>query len=654
MNGIKLRRPDTVLLCVALPLMLLFCVSIWLVQGSLPLETVHSETGVWDLRNVDFSAVNVRFSGKVEYFPNELLTPQEFEARQGEAEIVDTYDHPAPYGTSRIRLLVPPGVSYVVSESSPLASDRVYINGAWIEDIGSPGTSGGTTVEGDVLFYYTVAPEEGVIEIVQQVSNFAHRKNESQAGYVVGSVPLMRAFVSRYYVVAALLAGCFAALFLVHLTLWFLFRGYRANLYFSLFCLTWVFRASVTGPKLVTAVFPGFSWFGAFAVEYCTVAVATVLYVLIFHSMFPGVVQRWFLAALSAASGLFLACHFVLDSLTISRLLIYYQAVMGGAIVYILARAAWKIRRVTLPQGLFLFGGLCMMYAAVRDILFYRDVFIPPYGAYANAPLAETGLLLFVFLQMTAVFLGTIREMDAVRVKEQKLLAENAALDRVNKLRSDLMDTLSHELRTPLAVMMGYAELAVKELRLKGADEETTADLDTIASEAARLATLVEETRSLSLSRDAAAHGRPFFPGEVIRQTVRLYQPILERRNTALSLELQPGLPQVYGSPDELTQVLFNLLSNAGKHTVGGTVSVAAECGGDTITVTVADNGSGIPPEFLPHAFEKYAHGDLDGTGLGLALCKEIVEGHGGKIQIKSELGAGTSVVFTMPAYKEE
>lgn len=86
-------------------------------------------------------------------------------------------------------------------------------------------------------------------------------------------------------------------------------------------------------------------------------------------------------------------------------------------------------------------------------------------------------LLLFVFLQMTAVFIGTIREMDTVRLKEQKLLAENAALERLGRLRADLLDTLSHELRTPLAVMMGYAELAVKELRIKGLGDEINGGL---------------------------------------------------------------------------------------------------------------------------------------------------------------------------------
>lgn len=655
-NGIKsgISRPEKLLLWIALPLMLISCAGVWMVQASLPIRSVQSETGVWDMRDIDFTAANVRFTGKVEYIPNLLLTPEEFAEHADQGEVVDTYGHTAAYGTSRIRLLVPKGRDYVIAESSPLSSDRIYINGAWMEDIGTPGVDAETTIEGDVLFSYTVRAEDGEIELVQQVANYAHRKNESHSGYVIGTVPMMRAFVSRAYVVTALLVGCFMTLFLVHITLWLLFRGYRANLYFALFCLTWVFRTSVTGPKLVTALFPGFPWFAAFAIEYITVALASVLYVLIFEAMFPGTMQKWFRIFLTTASCLFIGCHFILDSITISRLLIFYQAVMCFTIVYVIVRAVTKIRRVSLPQILFLAGGGIMIYAAVRDILFYRDIFIPPYGTYVNAPLSEMALLLFVFLQMTAVFIGTIREMDEVRLKEQKLLAENAALGRVGQLRADLLDTLSHEMRTPLAVMMGYAELAVKELRLKGVSDETTADLDAIVSEAGRLAVMVEEARRLTLSKEAKEHKKPFLAQDVIQQTARLYQPILERHGTALSLDLATDLPAVYGSPGELTQVIFNLLTNAGRHAEGGRVAVSAEKMEGGIRVWVLDNGSGITPEFLPHVFERCAHNDPEGTGLGLFICKEIIEGFGGTIRIESRLGEGTKVIFTLPDCEEE
>ena len=85
-----IRKPERLLLCIALPLMLLFCAAIWLIQGNVPVKTIHSDTGVWDLRDTDFQTTNVRFSGKVEYLPGELVTPQEFADREADVKVVDT------------------------------------------------------------------------------------------------------------------------------------------------------------------------------------------------------------------------------------------------------------------------------------------------------------------------------------------------------------------------------------------------------------------------------------------------------------------------------------------------------------------------------------------------------------------------------------
>lgn len=266
---------------------------------------------------------------------------------------------------------------------------------------------------------------------------------------------------------------------------------------------------------------------------------------------------------------------------------------------------------------------------------------------------------MFAFFQTVAMSLGTMREMDEAMAREQSLASENASLDRLNKLRADLMDTLSHELRTPLAVMMGFAELAVKELRLKGLDNETTADLDAIAAEAGRLAAIVSDARRLSLSRDAAEHRGELSIETIIGQTARLYRPILQRSATSLTLDIEENLPPVFGSADELTQVMFNLLTNAGKHTRGGEVRVTArrvdkDKSGGKIEVTVADTGTGVSPDFLPRAFERYAHDDPDGAGLGLAICLEIVTAHGGEISLENEPGRETRVIFTLPAHEKK
>jgi signal transduction histidine kinase len=127
----------------------------------------------------------------------------------------------------------------------------------------------------------------------------------------------------------------------------------------------------------------------------------------------------------------------------------------------------------------------------------------------------------------------------------------------------------------------------------------------------------------------------------------------LERSNIRLTLTIDASNSDnllVMGSSDELTQVMFNLLSNAAKHTSGGSVTVSmVELAGGLAKIIVADTGSGISDKDIPRVFERYWHGDANGTGLGLTLCREIIEAHNGSIELKSTVGRGTTVSFTLP-----
>lgn len=106
----------------------------------------------------------------------------------------------------------------------------------------------------------------------------------------------------------------------------------------------------------------------------------------------------------------------------------------------------------------------------------------------------------------------------------------------------------------------------------------------------------------------------------------------------------------VYGNADLLSQVIINLLQNANTHTKSGVIKLQASKDDGKLTVTVSDNGSGIPQQLLPHVFER---GVTDGgTGVGLFVCKTVVESHGGTIHIESDGSSGTKVIVTLPVYQ--
>ena len=239
------------------------------------------------------------------------------------------------------------------------------------------------------------------------------------------------------------------------------------------------------------------------------------------------------------------------------------------------------------------------------------------------------------------------------------VVSEHDMLVQVNEMKTTFLSDASHELKTPLAAMSGYAQDAELDLLNSGETTTVQAKLRRISSEANRMALMV--TQILDATR--IEEGRmvlekaPCDLDALVRKTVETYFAVLNKNNNRLILRIPLDLPQVDADSARLQRVFVNLISNALKHTKNGTVLIKAEADEEkNITVTVKDTGSGISPEDLPHIWERYYKGKQSetGTGLGLFICKFIVESHGGTISVESEQGKGTAFTFTLPAAAEK
>jgi signal transduction histidine kinase len=283
---------------------------------------------------------------------------------------------------------------------------------------------------------------------------------------------------------------------------------------------------------------------------------------------------------------------------------------------------------------------LVMTWGTVTGIYFRDMLFVP-------------GVVTHIFLIMSQCFI--LAESHAeTRRREAELVAENAALMRYDHMKTDLIATVSHETRTPLAVLSLYSELVAQELRREGVKEQAAKDLDRISGEALRIAGLMDEL-SANVRRGEGPAKTRLELAELIDGAARMYRPILERRGLALAICLPDALPPVFGAASEITQVLFNLLNNSRAHTENGEINVsAAVVSRGLVEVALADTGTGIAPALLPRIFERGVSGEKGGQGLGLAICKDIIAGHGGEITVASEPGKGTLVRFTLPIFKED
>jgi signal transduction histidine kinase len=227
-------------------------------------------------------------------------------------------------------------------------------------------------------------------------------------------------------------------------------------------------------------------------------------------------------------------------------------------------------------------------------------------------------------------------------------------LERAERLRRDMVADIAHELRTPLAGIKGYVE-AVND----GVAEPDASTFRVLDKQANLLARLVDDLQELSLA-EAGRLRLDRHPADIaglVKQSVAAILPRASEKGVAVTADLPDTLPLANIDPFRTEQVLQNLLENAVAHTApGGTVDVTISQRGDCVEVAVIDTGEGIPPEDLPHVFERFYRVDKSraratgGTGLGLTITKYLVEAHGGKIEAQSEPGCGSRFSFTLPS----
>ena len=230
-------------------------------------------------------------------------------------------------------------------------------------------------------------------------------------------------------------------------------------------------------------------------------------------------------------------------------------------------------------------------------------------------------------------------------------------LEETSRHKSEFLASMSHELRTPLNAIIGFSEVLREEM-FGRVNEKQAEYLDDIISSGNHLLSLINDV--LDLSKVEAGQVElevgPFSLRQALERGVVMVREQATDEGVQVDLSAGPEVDVVEGDERRIKQVIFNLLSNAVKFTpAGGEVDVSAIRVNGEVRVSVADTGPGIAPGDHERVFEEFQQTDaglerLEGTGLGLALSKRLVELHGGRIWLESELGKGSTFVFTLPA----
>ena len=278
------------------------------------------------------------------------------------------------------------------------------------------------------------------------------------------------------------------------------------------------------------------------------------------------------------------------------------------------------------------------------------------------------------FSQGDERLLATIAAGVGVALQNSRLYAQmetaKDAAEAANDAKSTFLASVSHELRTPLTSVLGFAKVIRRQFeervvpnvdasdpKTERAINQISDNVGVIVAEAERLTSLVNNVLDLAKIEAGAVDWdmQPTSMADVVDRAVAATAGLFTNKGLDLHVEVADDLPEVKGDHDSLIQVVINLLSNAVKFTEHGSVTCRACLTPDGVEVSVSDTGMGIAPEDQARVFDKFIQvGDTltdkpHGTGLGLPICREIVERHGGRIWVVSELGKGSTFTFVLP-----
>jgi signal transduction histidine kinase/CheY-like chemotaxis protein len=272
----------------------------------------------------------------------------------------------------------------------------------------------------------------------------------------------------------------------------------------------------------------------------------------------------------------------------------------------------------------------------------------------------------------TAIFKRTAENEPSTCFGAALLIRDVTIEKEIDQMKTDFISTVSHELRTPLTSVLGFASiiqeklqtdvfpmLSAEDRKLQKTIKRVADNLNIIVSEAERLTSLINDVLDIAKMEAGKVEWQmqPIDPSELLDWATTATAALFETNGLELITEIDTSVPQIIGDRNRLLQVLINLISNAVKFTESGSVTCRVKQERDGVCISIIDTGIGIAPEDQPKVFEKFRQvGDTltdkpKGTGLGLPICKQIIDHHGGRIWVESEQGKGSIFSFLIPVF---
>jgi len=660
-----MRKNNAIISIAAFLILVLFLFSsISVLTGRLRQEIPETAPGYADLTSFNFAEklAHVPHTSFL-YYKNELYTPEDFKLGRVTKEPYDFKGEkgrvdPGSYGTYHIVFKLPDDGIYGLSSYSAMYSQRLFINGVEYPSNGIPGRTGETTIPQTRHYTVYFAPDKGKAEIIVQFANFSHADYGGIVPFYIGNQEriMERDAIAQQRI--HMLAGSTFTVFLFSLGMFFFFHKRYAFLWFSLSCFSIGLRMMIVNEKVLMLLIPDLPWRFSIALEYIALALLLSSFLLYIDSMFRGAIHKAVLWSFGAICILFTAAVLLTPPIIFTGFILWFQLAAIPFGIYVALALIYNVLRKKdnrhTEHVLIFTGAVVFITLSILDIQIHRSS-----GQSLALGLSETGMMVFIFFNMLALavqFSRTEAQLDEARRREQEMQETNLLLDKMSRLKSDFMANISHEMRTPLTIIASYAGLTDMQLRHNAVDEKTYDHLATVKREAIRLAEMTEQLKEVALEKERKLSQTDIQASFLLKQAVDFCAPICTKNKNQLFVAADSAEASLHVNAESIFQTLVNLVINANRHTKEGMIQLKVQCKPDDaehdfMMITVSDNGEGIKPQLMPCLFERGVSGD-GSSGLGLAICKDIIEENGGEIWVESNMGKGTTVSFTLPRSK--
>ncbi len=550
--------------------------------------------------------------------------------------------------TNILELELTPGEVYGIHCEQFTYAAKMWVDGNLLVSLGEVSSTpkGFVPHTGSVTVYFTAGDRT---EIVTQRCSYDHAKWNAFQLYLGPQDVITRQVQNEYFKITARLV-ILLTIGVMNLGMYAGFPGRREFLWLSMSAFSLMLNDSFNDPKLVMLVFPKLNWYLGHRLESGAVVLLGLSLFLLCRACFSAKRNRFVTALWAVFFAAALLYHIILPVRIYTR---YGGTVISAAagcyavwFIFELVRNLLRWKMLKGYQRFALIGFGIVILAAAGAALHVGP---------SHLNTVSLGMILFELVLSIgfAVEFRNVQDAFSLSLRhEEELQKMNETMEQNQELQENFMAIMNHEMRTPLTVIAGYAELSASQLReIAGGNDEMIRSLQVIQQEALRLGRIVEQSEDGARTAVSASERKVAAVRLLFEDAKAFCQPICEKRSNRIEIDC-PAELMVCCMRDSMLQALYNLILNASRHTQNGRILLAAESGESEVLLRVCDDGDGMDDETMNRAFERGFTKD-NGHGLGLALCREIMDRHNGRIWIERTPVRGITVWMALPDESE-